>query len=104
MLGFAAALAALTPGRASPWDGGAGGQGAAPELEVAVHALVSDHAFKDAEIGVAILDIDAGRFLAVANEHAPLNPASNAKLYTAAAALATTASRRRSRARLTQAP
>jgi D-alanyl-D-alanine carboxypeptidase/D-alanyl-D-alanine-endopeptidase (penicillin-binding protein 4) len=60
----------------------------APEIQTAVHALVADHAFKDASIGIAVLDVDTGKYLALSNEHAPLNPASNAKLYTAAAALA----------------
>jgi serine-type D-Ala-D-Ala carboxypeptidase/endopeptidase (penicillin-binding protein 4) len=59
-----------------------------PELEAAVHALVDAETFKDAQIGIAILDVDTGHFLAASNEHLPLNPASNAKVYTAAAALA----------------
>jgi D-alanyl-D-alanine carboxypeptidase/D-alanyl-D-alanine-endopeptidase (penicillin-binding protein 4) len=59
-----------------------------PELEAAVHALTADRAFADASIGIAILDVSTGHYLALANEHAALNPASNAKLYTAAAALA----------------
>ncbi len=61
---------------------------ASPELDAAVRALTGDRTFKDAAIGVAILDVDSGRYLAVHNEHQPLNPASNAKLYTAGAALA----------------
>ena len=36
-----------------------------------------------------MLDIDSGKLLAAVNEHLALNPASNAKLYTAGAALAT---------------
>lgn len=59
-----------------------------PELEAAVRALVSDRTFRDAQVGVAILDVDSGKLLGAAAEHAPLNPASNAKLFTAAAALA----------------
>ena len=82
---LAGVLSFLHAENASP-DAGDGG--VAPEIVAAVHALVSDHAFRDAGIGVAILDVDTGHYLAVANEHAPLNPASNAKLYTAAAALA----------------
>ena len=58
------------------------------ELEAAVLAITSESMFKDAGIGIAILDVDSGHFLATAHEHEPLNPASNAKLYTAAAALA----------------
>lgn len=61
----------------------------ATELEAAVRAVSGDRAFKDASIGIAILDIDSGHYLAISNEHTPLNPASNAKLYTAAVALAT---------------
>ncbi len=60
-----------------------------PEIEAAVLALTGDHTFKGAAIGIAILDVDTGHYLAASNEHEPLNPASNAKLYTAAAALAT---------------
>ena len=60
----------------------------APELDAAIRAIVNDSTFKSAQIGIAILDIDSGHYLAASNEHAPLNPASNAKLYTAAVALA----------------
>jgi serine-type D-Ala-D-Ala carboxypeptidase/endopeptidase (penicillin-binding protein 4) len=61
-------------------------EGRIPEIEALVRALVAN--VKDASIGVAVLDVTTGRYLAVHNEHAPLNPASNAKLYTAGAALA----------------
>ena len=60
----------------------------APELEAAVRALVNDRSLKDAQVGVVLLDCDTGNVLAQAGEHVVLNPASNAKLYTAAAALA----------------
>jgi D-alanyl-D-alanine carboxypeptidase/D-alanyl-D-alanine-endopeptidase (penicillin-binding protein 4) len=60
----------------------------APELEAAVRSLVNDRSLKDAQVGVVILDCDTGSVLAQAGEHIVLNPASNAKLYTAAAALA----------------
>ena len=40
-------------------------------------------------MGIAVLDVDSGKLLAAVNEHLALNPASNAKLYTAGAALAT---------------
>jgi D-alanyl-D-alanine carboxypeptidase/D-alanyl-D-alanine-endopeptidase (penicillin-binding protein 4) len=60
----------------------------APELEAAVRSLVNDRSLKDAQVGVVILDCDTGSVLAQAGEHVVLNPASNAKLYTAAAALA----------------
>jgi D-alanyl-D-alanine carboxypeptidase/D-alanyl-D-alanine-endopeptidase (penicillin-binding protein 4) len=84
----ALALVALVAGSAQASSDAPIGP-SAPELEVAVHAVAGDHAFKDAQIGIAVLDIESGRYLAVSNEHAPLNPASNAKLYTAATALAT---------------
>jgi D-alanyl-D-alanine carboxypeptidase/D-alanyl-D-alanine-endopeptidase (penicillin-binding protein 4) len=60
-----------------------------PELDAAAHAIASDRALEGASIGIAILDVDTGRILAAVNEHLALNPASNAKLYTAGAALAT---------------
>ena len=60
----------------------------APELEAAVRALVHDRTLKDAQIGVVVMDVDSGDVLAQSGEHTVLNPASNAKLYTAAAALA----------------
>jgi D-alanyl-D-alanine carboxypeptidase/D-alanyl-D-alanine-endopeptidase (penicillin-binding protein 4) len=63
--------------------------GAAPELEAAVRAIAGDRALSGASVGVAILDLYSGRLLAAVNEHLSLNPASNAKLFTAAAALAT---------------
>ena len=59
-----------------------------PELSAAVHAIAADRAISGATVGVAILDVDSGKMLAAVNEHVAVNPASNAKLYTAAAALA----------------
>ncbi|MDP9149624.1 MAG: D-alanyl-D-alanine carboxypeptidase/D-alanyl-D-alanine-endopeptidase [Myxococcota bacterium] len=59
-----------------------------PELEAALHRVVA-HALEGAAVGVAVIDVDSGRLLAALNEHLALNPASNAKLYTAGAALAT---------------
>jgi D-alanyl-D-alanine carboxypeptidase/D-alanyl-D-alanine-endopeptidase (penicillin-binding protein 4) len=61
----------------------------APELDAAAHAIAADRALEGAQVGVAVLDVDSGKLLAAVNEHLALNPASNAKLYTAAAALAT---------------
>lgn len=61
--------------------------GSSPELDAAVRALASDRSLKDAQVGVVILDVDSGAVLAEANPHLALNPASNAKLVTAAAAL-----------------
>jgi D-alanyl-D-alanine carboxypeptidase/D-alanyl-D-alanine-endopeptidase (penicillin-binding protein 4) len=63
--------------------------GRAAELQAAVRALTLERAFQDASISIAIVDVDSGRMLAAEGEHTALNPASNAKLYTAAAALAT---------------
>jgi serine-type D-Ala-D-Ala carboxypeptidase/endopeptidase (penicillin-binding protein 4) len=59
-----------------------------PELDAAARAIASDRALEGAAIGVAVVDVDSGRVLAAYNEHLSLNPASNAKLYTAGAALA----------------
>jgi D-alanyl-D-alanine carboxypeptidase/D-alanyl-D-alanine-endopeptidase (penicillin-binding protein 4) len=61
----------------------------AAELDAAARAIASDRALEGAAVGIAVLDVDSGRLLAAVNEHLALNPASNAKLYTAAAALAT---------------
>jgi serine-type D-Ala-D-Ala carboxypeptidase/endopeptidase (penicillin-binding protein 4) len=60
----------------------------APALDSAAHAIASSHALEGASVGIAVMDVDSGRVLAAVNEHVPLNPASNAKLYTAGAALA----------------
>lgn len=60
-----------------------------PELDAAAKAIASDRALEGASVGIAVLDVDTGRILAAVNEHTLLNPASNAKLYTAGAALAT---------------
>ena len=68
---------------------GANVEGRVPEIEGFVRALGADHTLKDATIAVAILDVDSGHYLAVLGEHQLMNPASNAKLYTAATALAT---------------
>jgi D-alanyl-D-alanine carboxypeptidase/D-alanyl-D-alanine-endopeptidase (penicillin-binding protein 4) len=91
----AAAVLAIAP-PASPGPqagaqngGGAGAEARVPELEAAVRAISGDSTFKSAAVGIAILDVDSGHLLAASNEHAALNPASNAKLYTAAVALAT---------------
>ena len=79
--GAVAPSAASTP--SSPGD-------RVPELDAAARAIASERALGEgAAVGIAVLDVDSGRLLAAVNEHAPLNPASNAKLYTAAAALAT---------------
>ncbi len=62
-------------------------RGRSPELEAAVRALVRDRTLKDAQIGVVVMDAESGAILAQSGEHTLLNPASNTKLYTAAAAL-----------------
>lgn len=59
-----------------------------PELETAVRALVKSKGLENAQIGVVVMDCETGAILAQHGEHEVLNPASNAKLYTAAAALA----------------
>lgn len=61
----------------------------APELDAAARAIASDRVLEGAQVGIAVLEVDTGKLLAAVGEHVPLNPASNAKLYTAAAALAT---------------
>ncbi|MDP9002793.1 MAG: D-alanyl-D-alanine carboxypeptidase, partial [Myxococcota bacterium] len=61
-----------------------------PVFDAAAHAVASSHVLgRGGAVGIAILDVDSGRMLAAVNEHLALNPASNAKLYTAGAALAT---------------
>jgi len=72
-----------------PAGSAAAEQDRAPEVDAAVRAIASDRSLEGASVGIAILDVDSGRLLAAVNEHLSLNPASNAKLYTAGAALAT---------------
>lgn len=96
MLLFSGAGARSQPSSGSASTAGGGGAGTgttapttrSPELESAVRALTSTNALKDAQIGVVLVDCDTGNVLAQSGEHTLLNPASNAKLYTAAAALA----------------
>ena len=61
-----------------------------PENDVAnaVKALANDRNLKDAQIGVVVLDAETGALLGETGAHLVMNPASNAKLYTSAAALA----------------
>jgi D-alanyl-D-alanine carboxypeptidase/D-alanyl-D-alanine-endopeptidase (penicillin-binding protein 4) len=88
-LSVGAVLALLGVTRVASPDAGVGPpEGRSPELQAAARALVGERSFKDASISIAILDLDSGRMLAAEGEHTALNPASNAKLYTAAAALA----------------
>jgi serine-type D-Ala-D-Ala carboxypeptidase/endopeptidase (penicillin-binding protein 4) len=96
--GLALALAFTNTGGALASDGGsdvpargpgpADTEGRSPELQAAARALASERSFKDASVSIAVLDVDSGRMLAAEGEHVALNPASNAKLYTAATALA----------------
>ncbi len=58
-------------------------------IQAAVRALAGERVFKDAVISLEVADVDTGQILASFHEHTAVNPASNAKLYTAAAALAT---------------
>ena len=50
---------------------------------------MNERVFKDATISLEVADVDTGQVLASYHEHMAVNPASNAKLYTAAVALAT---------------
>ncbi|MBX3187524.1 MAG: D-alanyl-D-alanine carboxypeptidase/D-alanyl-D-alanine-endopeptidase [Labilithrix sp.] len=89
LLGLCAVLLAGSGARSEPpAPPSASATARAPEIEAAVRALVGDHALKNAQIGVVVMDCDSGAILAQSGEHVVLNPASNAKLYTAAAALA----------------
>ena len=92
------ALALVAPGARpdSAPDGGrsateardASAPSTVPELQAAARAIASDRALEGASVGIAVVDVASGRLLAAVNEHMALNPASNAKLYTAGAALA----------------
>jgi D-alanyl-D-alanine carboxypeptidase/D-alanyl-D-alanine-endopeptidase (penicillin-binding protein 4) len=77
-----------TPPSATPAPVPSATATSSPELQAAVRAIASDRALEGAAVGIAIVDVESGRLLAAVNEHLPLNPASNAKLYTAGAALA----------------
>jgi D-alanyl-D-alanine carboxypeptidase/D-alanyl-D-alanine-endopeptidase (penicillin-binding protein 4) len=81
--------AATAPGASSPAATPSSTADRAPELDAAARAIASDRVLEGAQVGIAVLEVDTGKLLAAVGEHVPLNPASNAKLYTAAAALAT---------------
>jgi len=88
--GVAAIVLGSQEGRPDPPPAaGAPATERAPEIDAAAHAIASDRSLEGASVGIAVVDVDSGRLLAAVNEHLSLNPASNAKLYTAAAALAT---------------
>lgn len=57
------------------------------EIDAAARAIASEKVFKDSEISIEIRDVDTDRVLGAYHEHTALNPASNAKIITAAAAL-----------------
>jgi D-alanyl-D-alanine carboxypeptidase/D-alanyl-D-alanine-endopeptidase (penicillin-binding protein 4) len=57
-------------------------------LRARIDELLGSPALKKASVGVAVMDVDSGRVLYTRGEKTPLNPASNAKLVTTAAALA----------------
>jgi D-alanyl-D-alanine carboxypeptidase/D-alanyl-D-alanine-endopeptidase (penicillin-binding protein 4) len=59
---------------------------AAP-IKEAVAALAADVARWGGTVGVSVIDVQSGEALMSMSEHRPFNPASNAKLLTAAAAL-----------------
>jgi D-alanyl-D-alanine carboxypeptidase/D-alanyl-D-alanine-endopeptidase (penicillin-binding protein 4) len=61
----------------------------ASPLAEAVRRLVNTPSLSGGQIAVAVMDVASGRYLAAHGAHALMNPASNAKLYTAAVALAT---------------
>lgn len=58
-----------------------------PRYEAFVQSLLEAKGLKNATIAVEIVDVDSGEVLAASSEHALMNPASNEKIYTAAAAL-----------------
>jgi D-alanyl-D-alanine carboxypeptidase/D-alanyl-D-alanine-endopeptidase (penicillin-binding protein 4) len=58
-----------------------------PALKEAVTALTRTIGEYSGQLGVAIVDIQSGELVAAQNDRRPMNPASNAKLFTAAAAL-----------------
>jgi D-alanyl-D-alanine carboxypeptidase/D-alanyl-D-alanine-endopeptidase (penicillin-binding protein 4) len=58
-----------------------------PALKEAVTALTHKITEYGGHLGIAIVDVQSGELLAAQNDRRPLNPASNAKLFTAAVAL-----------------
>lgn len=91
--------AAARPGPAAPAGGGrSGGAAAEPArsspdrggdaaVQAAADALARWARERGGSAGVAVIDLADGRYVARVSERTPLNPASNAKLFTAAAAL-----------------
>ena len=60
----------------------------ASDIAAAVKSFASTKDLKDAAMSVVVLDAETGTVLGESSPHLVVNPASNAKLYTAAAALA----------------
>ena len=94
--GAAGPAAAPAPAPASaPAAAAAGGVAADPQVDPAsplgeaVRRLINTPSLSSGQISVAVMDVASGRYLAAHGAHALMNPASNAKLYTAAVALAT---------------
>lgn len=75
-----ASVQAATAPAAAPAPGAA-------KVQEAVRDLASDAAKWGGAAGAMVVEIPSGAVVASAGEHAPMNPASNAKLATAAAAL-----------------
>jgi len=78
---FPSAAASFSPELTTPVPN------AVPLLKEAVAAFTRQIAQYGGHLGVAILDVGSGELLAAQNDHRPLNPASTAKLFTAATAL-----------------
>jgi len=79
--GARAGRAASDPAQASPERGGDAA------VQAAADALAKWARERGGSAGVAVIDPSDGRYVARVSERKPLNPASNAKLFTAAAAL-----------------
>ena len=56
-------------------------------IEAAMKKLAADVKGWGGTVGISVIDVGSGAVIAASSEHAPLNPASNAKLATAAAAI-----------------
>jgi serine-type D-Ala-D-Ala carboxypeptidase/endopeptidase (penicillin-binding protein 4) len=99
--GSSLAAAGTTAATGAPREGDdkSGAQGesgaAAPALPHALQRLVEEVKRWGGTVGVAVLDVGSGQMLAEQRAHASFNPASNAKLATAAAALAILGPQRR---------
>lgn len=85
-MGFLRPQAADVPA-ATPVPASATPQTAVASLDGPVRAVAESRHWAAKDVGIAIVDVQSGRVLAAHNEHQLLNPASNAKLFTAAAAL-----------------